>query len=35
MIVAQGTPEEIAEVPGSHTGRYLQPLLNTAAVLAG
>jgi excinuclease ABC subunit A len=35
-IVAQGTPEEIAEVPASHTGRYLQPLLAPAqAVLAG
>jgi excinuclease ABC subunit A len=34
--VAQGTPEEIAEVPASHTGRYLQPLLApTQAVLAG
>jgi excinuclease ABC subunit A len=27
-LVAQGTPEEIAEVPDSHTGRYLQPLLS-------
>ena len=26
-IVGAGTPEEIAELPGSHTGRYLQPLL--------
>jgi excinuclease ABC subunit A len=35
-VVAQGTPEEIAEVPASHTGRYLQPLLAPAqAVLAG
>jgi excinuclease ABC subunit A len=35
-VVAQGTPEEIAEVSGSHTGRYLQPLLTPAqAVLAG
>jgi excinuclease ABC subunit A len=35
-VVAQGTPEEIAEVAGSHTGRYLQPLLApTQAVLAG
>jgi excinuclease ABC subunit A len=35
-IVAQGTPEEIAEVPASHTGRYLHPLLAPAqAVLAG
>jgi excinuclease ABC subunit A len=35
-IVAQGTPEEIAEVAISHTGHYLQPLLATAqVVLAG
>jgi excinuclease ABC subunit A len=35
-VVAQGSPEEIAEVPASHTGRYLQPLLATAqVVLAG
>ena len=35
-VVAQGTPEEIAEVAISHTGRYLQPLLTPAqAALAG
>jgi excinuclease ABC subunit A len=35
-VVGQGTPEEIAELPTSHTGRYLQPLLAPAhAVLAG
>jgi excinuclease ABC subunit A len=27
QIVGAGTPEEIAEVAGSHTGRYLKPLL--------
>jgi excinuclease ABC subunit A len=26
-IVAVGTPEEVAQVPGSYTGRFLQPLL--------
>ncbi len=26
-IVAQGTPEEVARVPESHTGRYLAPML--------
>ena len=26
-IVAEGTPEEVVQVPESHTGRYLQPLL--------
>jgi excinuclease ABC subunit A len=27
-VVAEGTPEEIAACPGSHTGRYLRPLLD-------
>jgi excinuclease ABC subunit A len=36
QVVAQGTPEEIADTAGSHTGRYLQPLLTPAqAALAG
>ncbi len=26
-IVAQGTPEDIVKVPGSHTGHYLKPVL--------
>ena len=26
-IVATGTPEEVAEVPGSYTGKYLKPIL--------
>ena len=26
-IVAEGTPEQVAEVPGSFTGQYLRPLL--------
>jgi excinuclease ABC subunit A len=35
-VVGQGTPEEIAEIRGSHTGRYLQPLLgSTHTALAG
>ncbi len=34
-LVAQGTPEEIAEAVDSHTGRYLQPLLSPTAALAG
>ena len=29
-IVAQGTPEEVAEEPRSHTGRYLKPMLKGA-----
>jgi excinuclease ABC subunit A len=34
-IVAEGTPEMIAEVPGSHTGRYLGPLLGVESRRAG
>ena len=26
-IVAQGTPEDVAEVPESYTGQYLKPML--------
>jgi excinuclease ABC subunit A len=35
-VVAQGTPEDIAAVEESHTGRYLRPLLvqPTEAALA-
>jgi excinuclease ABC subunit A len=29
-IVAQGTPEQVARVEASHTGRYLRPLLRKA-----
>ncbi|SEK17591.1 excinuclease ABC subunit UvrA [Pacificibacter marinus] len=28
MIVATGTPEQVAEVADSHTGRYLKPMLD-------
>jgi excinuclease ABC subunit A len=37
-VVAQGTPEDVATVEASHTGRYLRPLLAQpaeAAALAG
>ncbi len=27
LIIAEGTPEQVAEVPGSFTGQYLKPLL--------
>jgi excinuclease ABC subunit A len=27
LIVATGTPEQVAETPGSFTGQYLKPLL--------
>ena len=33
-IVATGTPEEVAEVPESHTGRYLKPMLSAGKVAA-
>ena len=33
-IVATGTPEEVAEVEGSYTGRYLRPLLERRRVAA-
>jgi len=26
-VIASGTPEEIARIPGSHTGRYLAEVL--------
>jgi excinuclease ABC subunit A len=28
-LVAEGTPEEVARVERSHTGRYLRPLLES------
>nr|XP_061811815.1 uvrABC system protein A-like [Nerophis lumbriciformis] len=30
-LVAEGTPEQVAKVKGSHTGRYLAPVLERAA----
>ena len=30
MIIAEGTPEEVAEVEGSHTGEFLKPMLKQA-----
>ena len=27
QIIAQGTPEDVAEVSASHTGRFLKPML--------
>jgi excinuclease ABC subunit A len=34
-VVAQGTPEEVAEARASHTGRYLRDVLQAAATVAG
>jgi excinuclease ABC subunit A len=31
LVVAEGTPEEVAEVEGSHTGRFLAPVLAKSA----
>ncbi|MEM7631649.1 MAG: excinuclease ABC subunit A, partial [Pseudomonadota bacterium] len=33
-VVATGTPEEVAEVSESHTGRYLKPMLTPRKVAA-
>ncbi|MEO1798511.1 MAG: excinuclease ABC subunit UvrA, partial [Pseudomonadota bacterium] len=33
-IVATGTPEEVAEVAESHTGRYLRPMLDASKLAA-
>jgi excinuclease ABC subunit A len=32
-VVAEGTPEQIAQVPDSHTGRFLAPLLSPRAAV--
>ncbi len=34
QIVAEGTPEQVAECEGSHTGHYLRPMLNLDRVAA-
>ena len=34
-VVAEGPPEQVVHVAASHTGRYLRPLLDEAAVAAG
>ena len=30
-VIAEGTPEEVSDVPGSYTGQFLKPLLDRAA----
>jgi excinuclease ABC subunit A len=35
MIVAEGTPERVASVTGSHTGEFLRTLLNRRAAVGG
>ncbi len=34
QVVATGTPEDVAQVQASHTGRYLAPMLGSARVTA-
>jgi excinuclease ABC subunit A len=34
MIVAKGTPEQVAEVKESHTGLYLKPMLEKVKMRA-
>ena len=34
VIVATGTPEDVAQVEASHTGRYLAPMLKPARIRA-
>jgi excinuclease ABC subunit A len=34
QVVAKGTPEQVAEVEGSYTGKYLKPMLNPRKVAA-
>ena len=35
MVVAQGTPEDVAQVKASHTGRYLAKVLTGQSLIAG
>ena len=35
LVLATGTPEELAEVPESHTGQFLRPLLGLSGKPAG
>nr|BFE75167.1 hypothetical protein GCM10020092_084680 [Actinoplanes digitatis] len=35
LVLATGTPEELAEVPGSHTGQFLRPMLGLTGEPAG
>jgi excinuclease ABC subunit A len=34
-VIAVGSPEELAEVPGSYTGQFLRPVLGLAGAAAG
>jgi excinuclease ABC subunit A len=32
LVIAEGTPEAVAGVPGSHTGFYLAPMLGLKSI---
>jgi len=32
QIIATGSPEQVAQVKASHTGRYLQPILSHSSL---
>jgi len=34
-VIAEGPPEDVAKAAGSHTGRYLKPVLDAHAREAG
>jgi hypothetical protein len=34
-VIAEGTPEQVAQQPESFTGQYLGPALSTSAGVAG
>jgi excinuclease ABC subunit A len=35
LVIATGSPEDVAAVPESHTGRFLEPLLGAPAARRG
>ena len=35
LVVAQGTPEEVAQVKASYTGRYLAKVLSGQSLIVG
>ena len=32
LVIAEGTPEAVSQVPGSHTGFYLAPMLGLKSI---
>src|SRR5690606_8357913 len=35
LVVAEGTPEQVAQVKASHTGQFLKPMLEAGKKVAG